>query len=853
MIPRRLELRNFLSYRHCELDLSGVHLAVLSGPNGHGKSALLDAITWALWGKARGRGDDDRIRLHANEMSVTLDFDLDGRRYRVVRKRTRGRGSALDLYQRLEDGSWVALSGTSLRDTGGEIERLLRLDYDTFLNSAFIAQGRSNEFTTRPPSERKEVLRKVLDLEQYELLAQRANELRKERGERRRTLEEEAERLTAEVELLPAARGELHEREVEATKVVADLQAAEAEAQRLRQAAALREERERAVAELRRRIGELEEEEAALTARQERAERELEAAARTLERGPDIRSRYEELRRAREEEAALAARQREMWAIERQLHQLQRTIDQQRERLRSRLEELARRRTELERALTELEAIAPERERLAHLDAEREQLLREAEERRVQADEARQKASAARAQAEALTAQARELKEQERQIEGLAGAPECPLCHQPLTEAHVRKLLAESEAKRKAMGQQYEALLASAADKEAEAQRLEEARRSLLERAEALERERRQLAAHVESAERLAANAAAELPKLEDERAELERRLQEESFAAEERAAMERLAMALRELAYDGERHADLQRRVRELDPVEQEMQELLRAEERAQALERELRDLAERRMRTVQTREEAASRLREAEALLAETEDVREALQQAELRVESLRGARDELNVAIGELRERVRTLEEQAMRLEELRESIAAAREEEQLYDELRVAFGRDGVQAMLIDEAIPRIRDIANELLDRMTGGRIHVDLRTQRELKGNRDRVTETLDVLIGDELGVRPYEMFSGGEAFRVDFALRIALARLLAERAGASLPTLIIDEGFGTQDEEGIDRLVEAINAIAPEFELVLVVTHLDSLKERFPRRIEVRKDPVEGSLARVV
>jgi len=126
-----------------------------------------------------------------------------------------------------------------------------------------------------------------------------------------------------------------------------------------------------------------------------------------------------------------------------------------------------------------------------------------------------------------------------------------------------------------------------------------------------------------------------------------------------------------------------------------------------------------------------------------------------------------------------------------------------------------------------------------------------LHTQRQnQKGN---VVETLDIRISDDLGGRDYEMYSGGEAFRVDFALRIALAKLLAERAGASLPTLIIDEGFGTQDQEGIDSLVEAINSIADQFRLILVVTHIEELKGRFDRRIEVTKDHARGSVATVV
>jgi exonuclease SbcC len=135
--------------------------------------------------------------------------------------------------------------------------------------------------------------------------------------------------------------------------------------------------------------------------------------------------------------------------------------------------------------------------------------------------------------------------------------------------------------------------------------------------------------------------------------------------------------------------------------------------------------------------------------------------------------------------------------------------------------------------------------------MTGGRIQLSLHTQKETA--RGTVLETLDVRISDDLGTRDYEMYSGGEAFRVDFALRIALARLLAETAGADLPTLIIDEGFGSQDQEGVDRLMEALNAISAEFRLILVVTHIDEMRERFERRIEVTKDAERGSFARVV
>jgi len=95
-------------------------------------------------------------------------------------------------------------------------------------------------------------------------------------------------------------------------------------------------------------------------------------------------------------------------------------------------------------------------------------------------------------------------------------------------------------------------------------------------------------------------------------------------------------------------------------------------------------------------------------------------------------------------------------------------------------------------------------------------------------------------------------MFSGGEAFRVNFAIRLALSRLLAQRAGARLQTLVIDEGFGSQDSDGRQRLIEAINYVRQDFNCILVITHLEELKDAFPSRIEVEKTP-GGSRVRVV
>jgi exonuclease SbcC len=169
------------------------------------------------------------------------------------------------------------------------------------------------------------------------------------------------------------------------------------------------------------------------------------------------------------------------------------------------------------------------------------------------------------------------------------------------------------------------------------------------------------------------------------------------------------------------------------------------------------------------------------------------------------------------------------------------------------LERAFSKDGVPSLLIEQALPEIEAQANDILDRLSAGGMSVRFNTLKDYKDkNRSDQKETLDIYISDANGEREYELFSGGEAFRINFAIRLALSRVLAQRAGARLQTLVIDEGFGSQDADGRQRLLEAINLVRPDFAKVLVITHLEELKDQFPARIEVEKTP-HGSRLSVV
>jgi exonuclease SbcC len=169
---------------------------------------------------------------------------------------------------------------------------------------------------------------------------------------------------------------------------------------------------------------------------------------------------------------------------------------------------------------------------------------------------------------------------------------------------------------------------------------------------------------------------------------------------------------------------------------------------------------------------------------------------------------------------------------------------------YQMIASATGKNGLQALLIEEAIPEVEHEANQLLAKLTDNQAQIFIESLRDLK--KGGTKETLDIKISDSAGIRPYELFSGGEAFRIDFALRIAISKLLARRAGAALQTLIIDEGFGSQDEEGLAHIMDAIYKIQDDFSKVIIVSHLPTMKDQFPVHFVVHKG-TQGSTVSVL
>lgn len=1016
MTPVALRLNNFLSYGEAgdtSLQFDSFHVACLSGGNGQGKSALLDAITYALWGMARKssvirKPDADLLRRGSRDMWVELDFDIEGQRHRVKRTYTETASgktskSELNLFVWNSGASaWRAMTGTNQRETQERIDEVVGLDYDTFTNSSFLLQGQSDAFTKRNPSERKEVLARILNLSRYDRLAERAGERAKAARKEAEFLERERERLENELAAVPRLEEEqatMAARKSELTDIVAALEidaqrhVGRVEALRARGAErdALTKDRETAQSRADRVAADLAD-----------TKHSLDAADALIAHAEQIEQDASDHASAQTEQGQLAEQAAQASALDSQVSALQREIDQLNSdhtravdkaasdlsRTTDRIADLTRAlssRDETQRRVQQALAAQTERDRLLDLERKASDL----DDRKRQAERTlerehdrletlvRQSADAASELVEQLEAgrslerqlaearqgatgqaeleahladvqqrgiEARDRKSEidaqiaslKREVDALdqrriaireTQDATCPTCGTELTDDHRRHVDSELLAERVSIREQ---IAAQSEESEVMGERILELR----ERFKEAKTRQQQAAdavltvARLQEQQKSLTEKRARLDELRATSREASEQLKTDTYASDARRLLERVDRERHALAFDPQRLTQAreaaagldqaQRRLAELDEqalqrdrlTEQEAQleqhhadlmaqtdellgdrpekvDRLKSERAALGYDPErARTVADtlRRLRAAPTRLDHLSRARDVrptlaerhERLQAEAGEVATQIAGYAERLDAFGTLSDDLDTAehalsearklvvqrraeLTEAESRLAVTRAQLERLSNERNALAVNREKAResdettaLYRHLRTAFGPKGIQSLIIEQTLPEIEDRANDLLAKLSDGTMSVRLETLRDKQGG--GTAETLDITISDSTGaMRPYETFSGGEAFRVNFALRIALSQLLAERAGVQIRTLVIDEGFGTQDAQGIERLIQAINTVQDDFDKILVVTHLEEMKDAFPVRIQVQKLPGKGSTFQLV
>jgi len=844
MIPVSLRLRNFISYGEDvpPLDFTGFRMCCLTGSNGNGKSALLDAITWALWGQARGvdksgAGMDELVRLGADEMEVEFSFLLEGNLYRVVRKRDKRRGmSALEL-QVADDQTFRSLSGDKLAATQDKILQILKIDYETFVNSAFVLQGKADTFTQQKPNERKRILGEILGLSFYDQLERKARDKMNLFDQMVKVLDQELSKLEEVLSGKAEHRRQLDELTRQLKVLNGEILQEENRVIRLREGKKELDEVRQRLAELAQRFqqGTLEIERLDFNIRQyqERIKQYLDV----LQEKDAILAgyqQYQEAGRLHNEYSAKAAR---LMNLNEQKSSLEKKLAQEQQKLEKQLSTLQ---AEIKQYQEQVGDMAVKKEELAALKQEMSILISLEKEKKNLEEEDKLLEKELASYDGNLAAHKRNLKDLRARYTQIKQLKKCPFCATQMNSAVdlervVRNFSREAENLKKEM-EVLEDIIKQTRTRQ---QIVQKNLMNIMTKLQHKEQVQSRLVIAEQDWKR---GLTAE--KLLQERLELiqevERSLLEIAATSEDRKALGEIEKEIIDLNYNREEHLTVQKRLLELESNERGYRELIMAEQGLKQDREHLEHLQE----NLEQRSKALHNEKELQKFYSikeqELAGLVPVLAEVEGKLNGLRSQRSSLEEARGVVLERYN----RCLALEEERKEKQIQREkgalEKSYYAELVEAFGRKGIQAVIIENAIPELQDEANRFLTKMTDGRLMVELVTQ---KGNkRGNIVETLDIEISDELGKRKYEMYSGGEAFRVNFAIRLSLSRLLARRAGAKLQTLVIDEGFGTQDDQGKERLIEVINAIQDEFEKIIVITHIRELKDAFPVRIEVTK-----------
>lgn len=865
MIPKKLRIQNFLSYGEetQELDFDLFQFAVLTGENGAGKSSLIEAIPFCIWGEGR-ESNRELVRKGAKEARLELEFELQNNIYRITRILTHGKSNVSQqlefaIYDR-SINDFRTLTKAKLKDTEAEVQKRIGISYKTFINSSFFAQGKADLFVKNGPADRRRVLSEILGLSHYEELSQKAKDAAKSlQGKLDSTLTR-IELLKSDIASMPQLRldheaklAEEHAVEAELAAIDASLLALDSDlqvfqqketelavlntelislTQRLEQEAKLVRQKESEVSAIDLRL----QTRGTLLLKQRQSEslkKELELLDERQSLAQSLKEQISKLEN--DYNAKHAKLEAEKKSAQGQLAQLNQMIAQRQ----ARLERKAKLLQEHQQMQSKLDALKKESARLPEIES----LLSAT---RTKVCDSKSAIASAQAQMDAISEKGKKVKEL---------SDTCPLCQSHIEESHKEHILQNYR-------DEYRAYQTQKKHHEDELQKFQQELLQYEQELAALkqkEREQNQCAielnkittemASLQEVER-------ELKQIESDKIVQEAKAKEAErelhLLSQSKMEIEKLQAELSAVGYDAQLHQRKKSELKSFDSIERDLAALESDEKRRDALLQEIsahRKNCESLEHQRTSKEENINALRKALMGKAELEARRQTAsnekREKTTRLRELSSKRHALETTIAEKEEKEKTMQK-------LQQEISPQQETIELYKILAEAYSVRGVQQLLLENAIPEIERLANELLAQLTNNLFSLSLQTERQTQ--QDTTQQTLEIVISDDQGnMRPYETFSGGERFRIDFALRLALSKYLATVSGTPIKMLVIDEGFGTQDQKGIEAMVEAMNQVSDDFEKLILITHLEEMKDAFPTRIVVSKDPLKGSRFAVI
>lgn len=858
MIPHTLQLKNFLSYGPEEqtINFTPHHLICLSGKNGHGKSALLDAITWAIWGQARktigtSKADDGLMHLGQKYMFVRLDFEINNQMYRIRREyiKTKSKPLAiLDFGVLKEEDSISPLTDKTIKLTQAKIEKTIGLTYESFASSAFLKQGESNAFSKKTPRERKEVLATILNLDQFESLKKSALEKAKTVHQQHQNHLYIIEKIHEELETLTSIEQE--------TKTVKQ-NIKSIEEKEKKQIKLIQKQQEFFIALEKKKQEKqfLDQEQQKLTLELTTIEEKITATKKIIETSNNTdktkllaslekeKAHYTKLVEHIHAQAKEEIKQKESYfALKENIQKIAHQKESQAKQI-----------TQLKESVTSYQkehtAITKEQQKIDQKITALQQTEASIKKRVLQAkelDESHQKQTQKYNFLYAQGAGAQQhIEELEKQIKHAKTKSDiCLFCKQTVDQTQQDEIIDRLEQDKKVahekrevakqtiakVQEQIKLIRAEQSNLQAEQNKLETIEFQLKE----YQKQSNLFKKKTEEITEQIKNKQSEVAQLEKESAQLQTKAEMQS--------LKNFETSIIAIQKERKNYQEYQDKLSTLDKEIKQYHALQEKKLEHKQIQKELEHQVQQQKLLIKKIKANADSLKQYETIEEqEKTTLQEKITQQQAHQE-IQKQKNHLLTEKGSLEtklERHKTLHKNLKHYESITSKLQREVDD---YQAIAKALGKDGIQALLIEEALPEIEQEANKLLARLTNNQTQIFIESLRDLKKGGNK--ETLDIKIADNMGIRPYEMFSGGEAFRIDFALRIAISKLVARHAGTSLQTIFIDEGFGSQDEEGLQLIMDSIYKIQNDFAMVIIVSHLPALKEQFPVQFLINKKP---------
>ncbi len=877
MKPINVRVRNFGSHEDTTLPLRGVQSLIFTGDTGAGKSTCVEAMAWALWGVVAG-SIDQAVRHGETEASVTVEFEAGNQLYRVQRgRKLNGRGSS-SLEFEVEDGEtlsgWRSLAGGCIADTEKRIIAIVG-DYDLACATWLSRQGETGKFSQSTRGERMSIMNRLMNLDPWVVRAKVAGDLSKDFAAKAAAAAPRRGDYEAIVATLP-------ERQAQMKALNGELAGAVSIEDEKRQAKADAAAKVDAIISSQAVIREARGKRQSCSEELAACECDFRAKSFELEKLAIELARLESSQEFSEQDlATLNEKRLELVSANAELEAIRTRGEQAAETLRTAEANLAATQAALEKAMSAAQAefntqVSEAKEKQTKLENNwRLACQATAAAERAISEAAQTFASARQAEADRLqvavqsaktaTQGKRDVVAHREQLLNRARIDAADLSGVPCSgsgEFAACKYLARAIESRDQIEHLQADFDAAQTDFEAAAQAqqaVEEALRNFhenpVEFVPGAELSAQLAAAHNE--ESLAVDAMANAGYA------LEALKGRTNFVFPIEQAAVNVARAAATMALEARNAArvDYQTTKIRADAISAAIAKLESRQDAAHFITNSVANVRAQ-MRAATT---AAEELKTRASLITErlgTLTTAAALERdldyevTAARVE-VRAADDAFMAAsrnIIEVRARIADVERSILacddaqaKLNEIDKLTAGDRRMAADYNTLAQAYG--DVPQLLIETIIPDIEAVANNILAEISATGIALSLRTQKAVKSDKGRLAETLDVVVTDQAGERVYERYSGGERFEIDLALRVALTSVLAAHRDLDLRTIVIDEGFGTQDANRIQAIAGVLNTIASMFGLCIVISHVDGLADVMPHEAHVVKT---GGVSRV-